>query len=409
MIGARLMVAAWMAILVVVEARGPVAGDSPATAPTTKPAWSKTVGAHRSLQIQWDRQSGFMPDIGALTDALSRPERTADIARKFIGLDALPAGALWFGGKMDDHGAVLTINVTLPPEATHAASELAEALVRRVRSDLEQQFDVWRGTQLEMIHAEKDRQMRAVEELAAQIEDRRNKARSMTGRLDVSPDAIRATAAKLEDQRMTLELELAGSSARRKAIEERIAEISARGEKSIKGDEAAAQLEQVVKIREQSLDLIRKQYQAGSGAAMEVSKEEAALAEAKARVALRRSDVAAAAGGGELLAQLNRELTMLSIDVQEKQVRTELIEKQLARLRDVPSLLDSIESDQAALGRARMKLEAIQAQAEDMDRRLSAMRPPMVIVETFRDELDSSELQRRFGVLPGVPGGGSGK
>jgi hypothetical protein len=388
-------------------AAGASAADPAAAGATTKPALSKTIGAFRNLQIQWDRQSGFMPDLGALTDGLSRPERTADIAKKFVGLDALPAGALSFGGKMDDHGTALSMSITLPREAAHAASEFAEALVRQVRSELEQQFADWRDRQVEMIQVERRRQMQAVEELAVRIEDRRNKARTMTGRLDVSPDAIRATAAKLEDQRMTLELELAGSSARRKAIEERIAEISARGEKGIKGDEATAQLEQVVKIREQSLALIRKQHEAGVVATVtEVSKEEAALAEAKARVALRRSDVAAAAGGGELLSQLNRELTMLSIDVQERHVRMELIEKQLARLRDVPSLLDTIESDQAALGRARMKLETIQAQAEDMDRRLSAMRPPMVIVETSRDELDAAELQRRFGVLPGAPGGG---
>jgi hypothetical protein len=382
-----------MASLVVVGAHGAAAADSPAT---TKPASSKTIVADRNLQIQWDSQSGFRPDIGALTDALARPEHIADIARKVVGLDGLPAGALRFGGKMDDHGgATLSIEVTLPPEATHAAREFAEALVWLIRSDLEQQFDAWRDRQVEMMHVEKDRQRGAVAELSDSIEDRRNKARAMTGRLDVSPDAIRATAAKLEDQRMTLELELAGAGARRKAIEERIAEISARGEKSVKEDEAAAQLEQVVKIREQSLELVRKQYQAGAAASvMDVSKEEAAVAEAKARVALRRSDVAAAAGGGELLGQLNRDLTMLSIDVLEKQVRVELIEKHLARLRDVPSLLDKIESDQAALGRARMKLEADQAQAEDMDRRLSTMRPPMVIVETLRDEPETRETKQ---------------
>jgi hypothetical protein len=407
MIGARLN-RAGLATFLVLAAWG-AAADPAGTGPATRPTSSKTVGALRVLQIQWDRQSGFMPDIGALTDALSRPERTADIAKKFIGLDALPPGSLWFAGKMDDHGgAALTMNVTLPPQALHAASEFAEALVRRVREELERQHADWRDRQVEMILVEKDRQMRAAQELAVHIEDRRNKARAMTGRLDVSPDAIRATAARLEDQRMTLELDLAGASARRKAIEERIAEISARGEKSVKSDEATVQLEQVVKVREQALDMARKAYQAGAGVTvLDMSKEEAAVAEAKARVALRRSDVAAA-GGGELLAQLNRELTMLSIDVQEKQVRMELIEKQLARLRDVPSLLDSIESDQGALGRARMKLEAIQAQAEDMDRRLSAMRPPMVIVETFRDEPEDAR-RGGGGGGGGLFGGGDGK
>jgi hypothetical protein len=65
----------------------------------------------------------------------------------------------------------------------------------------------------------------------------------------------------------------------------------------------------------------------------------------------------------------------------EKRVRLDLIEKQLARLKDVPTLLDTIEADQAALTRALVRLEATTVQSQDLERRLASMRPPMLIVQ----------------------------
>ena len=64
----RAVLAVWLGALFV--AAPMMAADPAATGPATKPALSKTIGAYRSLQIQWDSQSGFRPDIGALTDAL---------------------------------------------------------------------------------------------------------------------------------------------------------------------------------------------------------------------------------------------------------------------------------------------------------------------------------------------------
>jgi chromosome segregation ATPase len=245
---------------------------------------------------------------------------------------------------------------------------------------LKEQMMTWQDRQLQLYAVAQQRESRVVDELRARIEERREKARAMTGRLDVSPEAIRTAAAKLEDLRTTLELDAAGGAARRKAIEEGIARIGDREEKRVKEDPAAVELDKVVKAREQMLERLQKAYEAAQVSAADVGQAQAAVAEAKARVAIRRSDVATATGG-ELLAQLNRELTMLSIDTLEKRVRLELIEKQLARLKDVPALLDGIEADQAALSRALVRLEAVIVQSQDLERRLASMRPPMFIVQ----------------------------
>src|SRR5438874_305372 len=120
------------------------AADAPP--PATKPATtlSKTIGAWRSVQVQWDRSGGFRPDLGATAEALTRSEQTAALAKEILGLPALPPRALNVFTKIEEQGANVSLDLNLwPPDARHAAAEFMDALVGLLRADLERQQDTW--------------------------------------------------------------------------------------------------------------------------------------------------------------------------------------------------------------------------------------------------------------------------
>src|SRR5260221_288239 len=240
---------------------------------------SNSLKGRRALQIQWDRASGFIPDVGALTDTLAHSDQVNALAKEILALPTLPRGALYVSStSQGDVGASIDLDFALPADARPAAAEFLDALVNLARTQLKEQQLQWQDRQVELRAVAQKRESQAVDELRARIEARRDKAREVTGRLDVSPEAIRTAAAKLEDLRTMLELDAVGGAARRKGIEEGIAKISDREEKRVKENPAVVELINVVKAREQSLDRVPKMYDASPTSAADLRLDESAVA-----------------------------------------------------------------------------------------------------------------------------------
>jgi hypothetical protein len=154
----------------------------------------------------------------------------------------------------------------------------------------------------------------------------RDALRSTTHRTDLSAEAFRNSIGSLEIERQKLELDLAGMQARRDALDKAVAEQSVRADKAAQSDPVAAELEKIVEIRQKQFEYGQEQARLRTISAAEASTFEAALAEAKARLAERKL---AAAGQADVLSAWNRQLLDLTVDVRERQARLDAISKML--------------------------------------------------------------------------------
>src|SRR5260370_1870946 len=116
--------------------------------------------------------------------------------------------------------------------------------------------------------------------IADQLAATRQKVREQPGLVEVTPEAIRHTIGRLQEQREQLELDAAGAEGRRKGLEHSIARLS----KELKEREArqssavADELAAVVQTRQAQLERIKALHEKGAGSADEVESAQANLA-----------------------------------------------------------------------------------------------------------------------------------
>jgi chromosome segregation ATPase len=220
-----------------------------------------------------------------------------------------------------------------------------------------------------------DRAQQRLAQLHAQVAALQDELRNKTGRVDVNPDSLRKAASRVENELESLQLDAAGGEARMEALTKTIADVAKRGEETAKGDEVAAQLAIVVAVREKEVAMLEKLAAQATVAQGEVEAKRATLAEAKARLAERRMNVAATAGGGAL-AEWNRELLDLSLDSQERQARTAFLRQTLDRLRTGLPLLNKYEEYLEAIPAARRDVADAARALETLNVAIQEEAPP---------------------------------
>lgn len=223
--------------------------------------------------------------------------------------------------------------------------------------------------QLDRARASLDQARQMYQKLQAELRDR-------TGRIDVAPESLRRAAARLETELESLQLDAAGGAARTKALETTIADVAARGQDAAKRDEVAAEYEKVAVAREKALKNAEAMAAAATISQQELENARATLAEAKARLAERRINAVAAAGGGAL-AEWNRELLNLSLDAQERRARMVFLKESLDRIRQGLPMLDQMQELEEALPAARRSVAEARRAMDDLERELSAGPAPI--------------------------------
>ena len=197
-----------------------------------------------------------------------------------------------------------------------------------------------------------------------------NELRDKTGRIDVAPDSLRRAAARLETELESLQLDAAGGEARTRALEKTIADVAARGQDAAKRDEVAAEYEKVAAAREKALKNAEAMAAAATISQQELENARATLAEAKARLAERRINAVAAAGGGAL-SEWNRELLNLSLDAQERRARMAFLRESLDRIRQGLPMLDQMQEVEEALPAARRSVAEARRAMDELEREIS--------------------------------------
>ena len=187
-----------------------------------------------------------------------------------------------------------------------------------------------------------------------------------------SPEAVRASLSKLEDERQRLELELAGMQARQRAVEEWIDRTSRQMEEQAKADPVIAELEKAVAAQEQVVKMARRQSESGTVPQTEVAAAEAKLSDVKINLLDRKRGTGTAAGAQDPLANLTRELQSLSIDTVDRKARLAFVEKRIAPLREAAASVSDFELLEAERASLRTELEQARQELRQSERAAQA-------------------------------------
>jgi len=145
---------------------------------------------------------------------------------------------------------------------------------------------------------------------------------------DLSPLSLDTLVQSLAAQFETVQIDIAGKSARKDALSNAVATLSKQLNERVGSDEIVEQLQEVVKARQQEVDAEKARYKEAISPALELNQAMAALAEAKAKVMEREEEVAHAAGGDEMQ-QWNQDLLLLSVDLADLHAQSNALHKRL--------------------------------------------------------------------------------
>ncbi len=199
----------------------------------------------------------------------------------------------------------------------------------------------------------------------------------MTHRVDVSPETLRAAITRLEDERDKLALDAEAMGVRSKALVNTIDKISKTGEEQIKGDRIAVELQKLIEAREAELKRMQVLSANKSVAQAEVEAAEAKVGEARVRL-WERQEIVTRTAGGDLLADLNKELAMLSINMAESEARLDRLGKLVQIHSKAVDLIDELETVQSARQAAQQGLIEAEARLAETIRHLRQSQPPTV-------------------------------
>jgi hypothetical protein len=176
-----------------------------------------------------------------------------------------------------------------------------------------------------------------------------------------------------------LEMNLATGQARRRAIEQQIAEVRNQAAERLAEDVVTKELEKLIEMNDYSLSLLQKQVEAGRASESELAQARESLTKARIDLAMRREEISKSVGGNRL-SQLNLELSQMAIDVAERRAELEIMGQQLGQTE--AQLAQASMFDPKA-GRTRIAQEALdiaEARVIRLKTQLAYLQPPTVTV-----------------------------
>lgn len=373
-------------LLLAVTLTGAARAQAPAAdTPPTTPAPAETP---RGLRVVRDGLMAWRGEYPNTT--VSRLK--ADLVAAVSGSDAVKTLAKDLG--LSEQAARRSLSVSMPnneprivlemnlaqdtPNDRKAALKCLDDLAEHVVPDVVQRWaDQSNRQPLLALGQVVDERRKELEVATATVAQQRHEVRDAAKVLDPSPDAVRGAASRLDQEKQRISLELAGQSARQKALEERVAKLSDAATARLAKDPIADELQKIVQLRDDEAATSEKMYKSGTMTQAELRAAQARAAEAKARL-LERRETVSKASGTELLGDLNKELITLTITIAENEARLRFIDEQIAGLSRALELVDGLEQRQAAVARARRQLDDAETQLQSLARQVST-NPPFSI------------------------------
>jgi hypothetical protein len=177
---------------------------------------------------------------------------------------------------------------------------------------------------------QRQRQLRQIDEALAPLTRRIGALNRLIEAKGAPTSLLAEKLQQLRAEAQRLELERNAKNARRTALTDKIREREALAQLDAQRDIIVQELHRLVALRE--ADLAQQKAKLAAGAAVEVSQAEAALAEARIRLAEREAGLGKA-GKGELLDRLTDELAMVSVDAADIEIQLKQVQEELRAYR----------------------------------------------------------------------------
>ena len=212
-------------------------------------------------------------------------------------------------------------------------------------------------------------------------EEESQKPPRMPVRASVEADlgALTAQRRDLAYRLQRLEMDFATGDARRRAIQEQIAEVRNRTMQKLENDVVTQELEKLVEMTAQNVSLIERQVELGQTSRSELAQARQSLTKAKIDLALRREELAKSIGGNRL-SQLNEELGQMAIDTAGQGAEMEIMRRQLAEIEDRLARASTFDPQAARIRIARQALDMAEARVIQLTTRLASLQRPTVAV-----------------------------
>jgi len=194
---------------------------------------------------------------------------------------------------------------------------------------------------------------------------------------EIDLQTLAAQRTELARKVQSLELELAGQEARRRAIEEQIQRTRNEAAQKLDEDPVTEELEKLVQINMDNLATFRKQAESGRLSTVELAKADESLTRAKIELAKRREELSKQVGGGQL-EQFNSELGRMTIDRAEKQAQLEILGQQFQDVQQQLTQASVFDPQAARIRIARETLDLMARRIADLQMRIANLQPPMV-------------------------------
>src|ERR1051325_9098337 len=156
------------------------------------------------------------------------------------------------------------------------------------REALTRQFKQRRNEMLERPNKAVQRAEEHLDSARVKANAIRAEIRNATGRVEVSPEVLRASIASLDADKQRLSLELAGLSMRRKMLQEGVAKFGHDAEKAVADDAIVKELSKIIDARQSELARLRLLVSKAVASQADLGKAEADVAEAQVRLLERK-------------------------------------------------------------------------------------------------------------------------
>lgn len=341
-----------------------------------------------TAEFTWDTEVVF-PDMASLVSEIAGPTVAGAAAKEKLAISPEEAQK----GTKVDIGPVtgtgiergrMAIILSASDELKKAESpakvdEYLSAVAGRLQGLLVARIDQSVNEKIRSLEQIADQTRAQAHEQTQLVTKLRSAVRDISNRADASPQGIRSGLASLDLEQQKLSIELVGQQARQKMLQITIKQLSAELENKIVGDPVMAELDKVVRGREQEIARVREMVKVATASKAEAIEAETRLAEARIKL-LERRETAGKSAGGDLLAEMNKELLLLSINTAETQARRDYINQMLDRLRKAEPMLDELEAAVAKSNQAAQDAKATERSVMQRLEHLRAVRRPYVVI-----------------------------
>ncbi|MEZ6191547.1 MAG: hypothetical protein R3C45_09695 [Phycisphaerales bacterium] len=283
----------------------------------------------------------------------------------------------------DPTGAYFTVSLALPQDPAvdqekanafldGVMNRLLEILVNNHQQLVDQATGQLQRAELQLM--EETRQLKALQARWSEL-GKKNEMGVMS--YEQAIKAQQHAADRLRD----IETDMLVMSETRDALARRIAEIAEQARERAGSDEIINQLQELLELKQQSLDRITKLVESGAASDDELRTTRAELIQTRIEIAKRR-EALSDNGVGERLAKLNARLDDLLVESARQEAMYSVAQKQLRNLRDndLVGLAGEYESLQDQLRAVREKQAGLERQRARQESKLNEIAEPQIVV-----------------------------